>query len=335
MWDWLIKTRRKTTNNALILMYHRVAELRYDPWNLAVTPACFRDQIKYLKTNHAIVCLSDLQQAISDGVKNPIAITFDDGYADNYQVAGPILTENSVPATFFICTGNIESGNFFWWDALQQILLEAPVLPSELQLCIANETVRIDLIGEETLKNEQSENYARWRYPQQPPGKRGIAYMEIWKMLKKNNPDEQLAVLERLKEWSGQRGGNLEEYRVLSEKELKDLSVNPLFRIGAHTVNHPSLSQYSASLQINEIRDSKKYLENLISTTITDFAFPFGDYNKQTSNILRSENFTTAVTTVNGLVKKDTDPLQFGRYLVKNVSGNLLIQEINKQLAEN
>jgi len=65
-----------------------------------------------------------------------------------------------------------------------------------------------------------------------------------------------------------------------------------------------------------------------------DFAFPFGDYNKQTSNILRSENFTKAVTTVNGLVKKDTDPLQFGRYLVRNVSGNLLIQEINKQLAE-
>jgi len=76
MWDWLIKTRRKTTNNALILMYHRVAELRYDPWNLAVTPACFRDQIKNLKTNHTIVCLSDLQQAMSDGIKNPIAITF-------------------------------------------------------------------------------------------------------------------------------------------------------------------------------------------------------------------------------------------------------------------
>ena len=95
------------------------------------------------------------------------------------------------------------------------------------------------------------------------------------------------------------------------------------------------MSQSSAALQLNEIRESKNYLENLTGTKITDFAFPFGEFNDQTVNILRSENFTTAVTTNDELIKMDTDPLQFGRYLVRNISGKLLIREINKKLAQN
>ena len=101
----------------LVLLYHRVAQLDDDPWQLAVTPRHFEQQLRVLKTFFRIVPLTQL---VEDAQNGTVAITFDDGYADNLTIAAPILERHHAPATFFIATEPIRSQREFWWDELAQ-----------------------------------------------------------------------------------------------------------------------------------------------------------------------------------------------------------------------
>src|SRR5688572_14590058 len=101
MWQRMRDFRQK---KALILMYHQVCEKKNDPWELAVHPERFAAQLYFLKRNFDVVPMEELAEAISRKkmVKNLAAITFDDGFADNFKNAVPMLDWLKLPATFYI-----------------------------------------------------------------------------------------------------------------------------------------------------------------------------------------------------------------------------------------
>src|SRR3989344_2717645 len=103
------RIRNMVVPTARIILYHRIADVKQDPHILCVSPENFRAQIKFLKENFKIIPLVKLVQDIrTKKVKNnSIAITFDDGYADNLYNALPILEEFRVPATIFLTSGYI------------------------------------------------------------------------------------------------------------------------------------------------------------------------------------------------------------------------------------
>jgi len=108
---------------AVILLYHRVARVTDDPHQLSVTPRHFREHIKYLKNNYEVVSLQTLHTDFLKGVlRNRVAITFDDGYADNFVHALPILEEYNVPATIFVVAGKIGASESFFWDKGTQLI---------------------------------------------------------------------------------------------------------------------------------------------------------------------------------------------------------------------
>src|SRR5215469_10551845 len=94
-----------------ILMYHRVAALQQDPWDLAVSPDTFEQQLAYLKRNHTTMGLDKLVQGLRSGKlpDNAVAITFDDGYRDNLVQAKPLLAHYGLSATLFLVTGWVVS----------------------------------------------------------------------------------------------------------------------------------------------------------------------------------------------------------------------------------
>lgn len=81
----------------IVLLYHRVADLDSDPERLAVSPTHFREQMNYLKEHYRIVRFEGDWSGLQESA---VAVTFDDGYADNFYEALPILEETGVPATF-------------------------------------------------------------------------------------------------------------------------------------------------------------------------------------------------------------------------------------------
>lgn len=101
-----------------IFLYHRVADVKNDPHLLSVSVRNFRDQIAWLKKNFHIISLSKLVKQIKSNTLNSesICLTFDDGYADNFYNALPILKNLQVPATIYITSGMVDKKTPFYWD---------------------------------------------------------------------------------------------------------------------------------------------------------------------------------------------------------------------------
>ena len=136
IWDSKKKIRNVLIPTVRILLYHRVALAKNDPHQLCVAPENFRRQIRYLKENFKIIPLVKMVQDIRSGKlqNQSIAITFDDGYADNFYNALPVLEEFQVPATIFLTAGYINQNKLFDWD--QNTLPEdqgRPMTPDEVK----------------------------------------------------------------------------------------------------------------------------------------------------------------------------------------------------------
>ena len=112
-----MKLLRRLWPRAVVLVYHRVAETRDDPYGQAVRPETFARHLELLAREHPIRPLGDLVgRRYEDGT---VAITFDDGYADNLHEALPIAAK--LPVTVFVTVEPVLDGGRFWWDEIAGI----------------------------------------------------------------------------------------------------------------------------------------------------------------------------------------------------------------------
>src|SRR5256885_10469925 len=116
----MIRPHARRSSAALILLYHRIATAEQDPWEMCVSPDNFREHLQVLQ-RYPCVRLEEIGSKTPES--NRVAITFDDGYADNLYTGMPALEQFDVPATFFITTGRIDTAREFWWDELEQLIL--------------------------------------------------------------------------------------------------------------------------------------------------------------------------------------------------------------------
>jgi peptidoglycan/xylan/chitin deacetylase (PgdA/CDA1 family) len=116
---WL---RSRFSGGALILGYHRVAEARHDPGAMCVSPRHFAEQLAVVRDCARPVSLRQLLAMLDNGrlPRRLVALTFDDGYADNLSHAWPLLDQYEVPATLFVATGYIGGRSFDWEDGGQE-----------------------------------------------------------------------------------------------------------------------------------------------------------------------------------------------------------------------
>lgn len=128
-------------------MYHRIAAVTPDPWQLAVTPAHFAEHLEVVRRYGRPLTVGDLSRAVGAGRIPPraIVLTLDDGYADNLLEARPLLARHDVPATIFIAAGCLGRHQGFWWDQLERLVLTPVDLPRRLGLEVRGEIHQYDL----------------------------------------------------------------------------------------------------------------------------------------------------------------------------------------------
>jgi len=313
------RAARFFANQSLVLMYHRVSVPDIDPWGLCVTPEHFAEQLQILKDAFTVVSLRDLRLALRDRriVDRTVAITFDDGYADNLYNARPLLDTYELPATIFLTTGNITCTREFWWDELEQLLLNDRPLPHKLILATN--------AGEHSwdLSSEPDKQYMKTtRAWEGKPGSRMSVFHDIWESMLRLPSDEQNSVLEQLIAVSETPLTVRSSHRSLAAGEIQTLAQHGLIDIGAHTVSHPLLTAHSESVQRKEIEDSKTQLEELASTHISCFAYPFGDHNETSTRLTRELGFECACTTVENTVWRFSDPFRVPRLAVEDWNGD-------------
>lgn len=110
--------KSKLFSNAIILLYHRVDDVKHDPHLLSVSKANFYQQIKFLSEHYKLVTMNELVdlKRKKEPLNRYVAITFDDGYVDNFLNALPVLQEFNVPATIFVVAGQIDSSEPYYWE---------------------------------------------------------------------------------------------------------------------------------------------------------------------------------------------------------------------------
>lgn len=112
--------RRQHANRLVVLTFHRVCPDDAPPpppmQNLAVNAGDFRRLLLWLRERHEPFALDDWLAGKPLPERGAFAVTFDDGWADNYHHAWPILRELKIPATIFLSTSAIENRSPFWWQ---------------------------------------------------------------------------------------------------------------------------------------------------------------------------------------------------------------------------
>ena len=280
----------------VILLYHRVCELGSDPHRLAVPPAIFRAQIERLRARMPVVRL-DRPWPPRPG---PVAaVTFDDGYADNLEQALPILESLEVPATFFITTGNVESGREFWWDELDRLVLEG-ARPARFTL-------------------EDREQGGAW--PSATDDERARLLGDLHAAMKRIDAARRERWFAQLRAWAGAQADTRPSHRPLRVEDVRRLAASPWATVGAHTVTHTRLASLAAEQQRAEITGSKQRLEHWLGREVTLFSFPFGerrDFTATSVQLCRAAGFLRTATNVPGTCHRWTDPQRLPRHVVRD-----------------
>jgi peptidoglycan/xylan/chitin deacetylase (PgdA/CDA1 family) len=295
-----------------ILMYHRIADDPEDPYSLCVSSDHFEAQLRTISETAEVVDLDRLTAGVAGGTpwqryqapgrarpaRAQVALTFDDGYADNLLTALPVAEALGVPMTVYVTTDGLDSTKGYWWDRMALLLHGRREV--ELDVEIGGRQLRISLRGEKAAPTALVALHTRLRL---------LAVVEI---------EAALVVI------AGQLSAPMPEpkrARVMTRDELRTLAASPLVTIGAHTVDHVLLSGRSLAEQIETMAKSKAELESLLGRPVRHFAYPYGDsdaFDAVSVEAARRCGFETATTTLSGRVTRLNDRWRLPRRMVRD-----------------
>lgn len=293
-----------------ILMYHRVADIRHDPWELAVSPDHFAEQIEIVTRTRRPVTLAQL--AGERAPEGAIAITFDDGYIDTLTHAKPVLEKFDCPATVFIPTGLIGGRRDFWWDELVRLIFESPRLPGRLAI----ETARSGMFV--------------WEHGASDAQDRGVLHETLWKWLLPLSHERRRDCLDQLAAQIGASTEGRQRHRAMTADEVRRLS-SDLIEIGGHTVTHPAMALLSAEEKRREAIECQRACETLLGKPARSFSYPHGSYDEESAAALREAGFSIACTSECAPVARRALKLELPRVQVKNWDGEMFAWRLQTQ----
>jgi len=311
-------------------MYHRITETQAaDPWQLAVSPSNFSQQLGYLDSKWNIWRLDDLVSALHQGKmpRRAVAITFDDGYADNLHEAAPRLRSLGLPATFFITTGAIGDEGEFWWDDLERCILhsDSPFVDELWEV----------VPGMRTLTGHHEFDYAPPQAAIKPNNCskiRWLTYGFLWRYAAKLSPEERDVLLNRLHELTHTPRVARPTHRTLKLEELNQLSNVDGLSIGAHTVTHtPLTSLEDPDHRRKEVRECRRWLQVNVGSGVLDMlSYPNGAHDEKIAAILEEEGFRAAFTTRRAAINAKSCTMSLPRVQVPDIRGKTFEKMISR-----
>ncbi|MBV1914287.1 MAG: polysaccharide deacetylase family protein [Pseudomonadales bacterium] len=273
-----------------VLIFHRVLD-EPDPLRPGeIDRAAFDMQMSLLANLFNVLSLDEAIDRMVLGTLplRAVAVTFDDGYADNLHIALPILQKYGVPATVFVATAFLDGG-IMWNDSVIESVRnwDEPTMDlSELGLGVLN------------CQTQQEKTHI---------------ISTILGAIKHLEPDVRQQCVDRIVAKAGSLPTNL----MLTTSEVRQLYEQGI-EIGAHTVSHPILASLSDTDAKSEITNGKKHLEGIINDRVRYFAYPNGryqsDYTDSHVEILKNLDFKAALSTHWGVATANTDRMQLPRF---------------------
>ncbi len=297
----------KMRNHALlVLMYHRVlppgdSRLSNEQPGMYVHPDTFRLHLAALKKFFQPVRLDDWIRAVRDNMPLPdkaVAITFDDGWKDNFEYAYPLLTEENVPATIFLVSDMIGTDRLFWPERLAAVLRQGLAIHGTGLYSASAVTWLNDLripmpASADALTPEVLD--------------RIINRVKVLDDLTASRNIEEMATCLGIRNCSS----NLE---LLNWGQVREMVHSGLISVGSHTRRHTRMSEaLSADCLYDEIVESRHIIERNAGCEVNLFCYPNGDTTTE-ARVLVSGHYLGACSTVHGWHAINAD-----RYMIRRI----------------
>ena len=290
-----------------ILLYHSVVAgpPKHDTFALRVAAENFAAQMQYLKAQRTVLSLSEFTHLFERDrlPKDAVALTFDDGYADNAKIVAPLLKREGLPATFFVCTGLL--GLEFWWDRLERLIYTAKDLPSELTLSSKGVPVKVRT------------------------ALRANCVIALWSILRSEEPKARDVTIDRLAD--GLEVETINASSVSLAPDHVSILAADLFELGAHTVNHNSLTMLGRKELWWEVSQSKADCELLGCCVVSSFSYPHGEFDQTAQEVLFAAGFELACAVGGTNVRRGDSRFALPRIHIENWSA----EEFARRLEEN
>ena len=281
------------TKNLLILTYHRVLpqdhpDLKFEQPGMYVTPQTFRLHMEELKKRFELLHLSDWIEASKKKQslnKYCCAVTFDDGWLDNYEYAYPIIKELEIPVTVFVVSSYLGTRYSFWPNRLSRLL--GSLNEKQLSILINSKEGEwlklLDLVTDDFIRNGLDIEKIN-------------QLIEHFKVYSENELNKYIDELESV--FGGQVGS--EAVDLMSQGQLEEMVQSGLVRVGSHTCHHKRLLDDLSKNEVDiEVRQSKNDLQAMLNTLIELFCYPNGNYTDYSLSVVKN-NYAAACSTIKG-----------------------------------
>jgi len=282
--------QKRQEASARILYFHRVDE-KADPFIGSISTALFEREMQYVAQHYCVVCLGEVVERLRNGgpPEPVVAITFDDGYQDNYSNAFPILQRYGLPATIFLTTGGIDTRQRLWFEQLSLAMKRTSQTFIDLEIGVPRRFwMRTDA------ERFQSKNQIIALVQQLPDTelRRWIADILAQLGVEPDTEDTMLT-------W--------DQIRLMKQHRID---------FGGHTVTHPFVSKLDPQQAVFEASECKRRIEEETQSPVEHFAYPNGrqgDFEAWNKQVLREAGYQAAVSTLWGVNYPSTDPMELKR----------------------
>ncbi|WP_343623479.1 polysaccharide deacetylase family protein [Roseateles puraquae] len=281
-----------------VLIFHRVLAQPDPLFPDEVDAARFDEILGWVKSWFNVLPLDEAARRLADGSlpARAAVLTFDDGYADNHDIALPLLRRHGLPCSFFVATGFLDGGRM-WNDTLIESIRRSALPTLDLR---GLQDGRGDDLGQHVLGDTAHRRAAiaaligRVKYL--PPEPRLACVNAIATRAEVAPPDDLMMT-----------GAQVRALRAAG------------MQIGAHTVSHPILATLQPQQAADEIARSRDVLQALLGEKVGLFAYPNGkpgsDYLPDVHpGIVRELGFDAAVSTRWAAARRGDDIFQIPRF---------------------
>lgn len=249
-----------------ILLYHGIDLVNNTRLNARfLSQKKLHEQLKYCKENFHIIGLDDYYQGNLEPGKMNIAVTFDDGYLNNLELALPVLEDLQIPATFFVTAINSTPYPMLWTDYLDlvnmryhhPVVIQGEVFEHQKKeyLNAKNESLKVVC----KRKNWAFKNSIYSTFPELLNDPVCAAYTRYWK--------------------------------VMNESQIQQLAASRWVNIGSHGYYHDDLGILPLEKAVELLQKSKNYLEEVLGQEIVALAYPNGSYTPALANAAKQLGF--------------------------------------------
>ena len=288
---------KKSVGSCCIVNFHGVRKTNMETFNNRHMPLDeFEKIIVYLKNKFNIVSLNEMfeiHRSKKTVSKKTVALTFDDGYANNFEIAFPILKRHNIPATFYIISKCLTLNPYLSWPDM------------------------IDLV-KKNHKSDISINDHIFRFPRFYNTDLKLDLADYLKTC--GNDTEEIAY--NLFRQLDCRYTELKKYSelllLINSKNISKYANEPLIEFGAHSHTHCNMEFLDEDLANHELKISKEIIEAKTGKNVTTFAFPDGSYLPETIKLAKNSGYKNIAVVEYRYNENNSNPDLLSRFPISN-----------------